>query len=68
MEQSVYSVSGMTCSHCVNAVRSEIARLPGVREVTVDLDGGKVTVQADAQPPLASVRAAVEEAGYELVG
>jgi len=67
MQQSVYSVSGMTCSHCANAVQSEIARVPGVREVTVDLHSGQVTVEADEQPDRAAIRAAVEEAGYELV-
>ncbi|HXZ64958.1 MAG TPA: heavy-metal-associated domain-containing protein [Streptosporangiaceae bacterium] len=68
MQESVYSVSGMTCSHCASAVRSEITRIPGVREVTVDLDAGLVTVEADGQPDRAAVRAAVEEAGYQLVG
>jgi copper chaperone len=67
MQQSVYSVSGMTCSHCASAVRAEIERLPGVREVTVDIDAGEVTVDADGQPDRAAIRAAVEEAGYELV-
>ena len=68
MQQNVYSVSGMTCSHCASAVRSEITRIPGVREVTVDLDAGLVTVEAEDQPDRAAVRAAVEEAGYQLVG
>jgi copper chaperone len=68
MGQSIYTVSGMTCSHCVNAVQSEIARIPGVRQVSADLDTGMVTVDAEEQPVLADVRAAVEEAGYQLVG
>ncbi len=68
MQENVYSVSGMTCSHCANAVRSEITRIPSVREVTVDVDAGLVTVAADDQPDRAEIRAAVEEAGYQLVG
>ncbi len=68
MQENVYSVSGMTCSHCANAVRSEITRIPGVREVTVDVDAGLVTVEADDQPDRGAIRAAVEEAGYQLVG
>jgi copper chaperone len=66
MGPSVYGVSGMTCSHCVNAVRSEISAIPGVSEVEVDLAAGKVTIAADPQPAVAAVRAAVEAAGYEL--
>jgi copper chaperone CopZ len=68
MEQSVYAVAGMTCSHCVNAVRSEISGIPGVTEVDVDLAGGKVTITAEPAPSADEVRAAVEAAGYELVG
>jgi copper chaperone CopZ len=68
MQQSIYAVTGMTCSHCVSAVRSEVAKIPGVRDVAVDLDAGKLTVMADEEPELAAVRVAVEEAGYELAG
>ena len=63
---STYSVVGMTCGHCVQAVTSELSTLPGVGDVQVDLGTGTVTVTSDA--PLAddAVRAAVDEAGYEL--
>ena len=47
MTTSTFQVQGMTCGHCVSAVRSEIGRLSGVSEVTVDLDSGKVTVTAE---------------------
>jgi copper chaperone len=68
MQQSVYVVTGMTCGHCESAVREELSRIPGVRDVSVDLGTGQVTVGADAAPDLAAVRAAVEEAGYQLAG
>jgi copper chaperone CopZ len=58
----------MTCSHCVNAVRSEISAIPGVTEVEVDLAAGKVMISADPQPSGDAVRAAIETAGYELAG
>jgi len=63
---STYSVVGMTCGHCVQAVTGELSTLPGVGDVQVDLGTGTVTVTSDA--PLAddAVRAAVDEAGYEL--
>jgi len=63
---STYTVTGMTCSHCVQSVSGELSALPGVEEVQVDLASGAVTVTSET--PLADddVRAAVDEAGYEL--
>jgi copper chaperone CopZ len=62
-----YTVTGMTCGHCVQAVTGELSALPGVDAVQIDLGTGAVTVTSAA--PLAddAVRAAVDEAGYELV-
>ncbi len=68
MGQSVYTVTGMTCSHCENAVRSEISGIPGVTSVDVDLASGRVSITADPDPEPAAVRGAVETAGYELAG
>jgi copper chaperone CopZ len=63
---STYTVTGMTCGHCVNAVTEELTALPGVEDVKVDLGTGAVTVTS--AEPLAddAVRAAVDEAGNEL--
>jgi copper chaperone CopZ len=56
----------MTCSHCVQAVTGELTALPGVQEVEIDLGTGAVTVTS-AEPLAADdVRAAVDEAGYEV--
>ena len=60
-----YVVEGMTCEHCVRSVTEEVSEVPGVTAVEVDLAGGRVTVQGDADD--AAVRAAVAEAGYEVV-
>ena len=57
----------MTCSHCVRAVTEEVGEVAGVRDVTVDLDTGKVTVSTDGDLDDAAVREAVVEAGYEVV-
>ncbi len=65
---STYTVSGMTCQHCVTAVTEEIGRIPGVRSVEVSLDAGKVAVRSDDALDPAAVAAAVDEAGYEVVG
>ena len=67
MSTSTWNVQGMTCSHCVHAVTTEISAIPGVSGVTVDLASGVVTVTADTDPSPESVAAAVDEAGYTLV-
>ena len=68
MSTSTYTVVGMTCGHCVSAVTEEVNGLPGVTAVQVDLATGELTVTRDAAVDEAAVRAAVEEAGYELAG
>jgi copper chaperone CopZ len=63
---STYTVTGMTCSHCVQAVTGELSTLAGVADVRVDLASGTVTVTSETPLADADVRAAVDEAGYEL--
>lgn len=70
MATTTYTVRGMTCGHCVNAVTEELQEIDGVTEVTIDLvEGGDspVTVTSAAELDRAAVVAAVDEAGYELV-
>ena len=61
-----YTVTGMTCGHCVNAVTNEVGKLEGVSAVDVDLSSGRVTVESDAPLDDAAVAAAVDEAGYAV--
>jgi copper chaperone len=68
MSTATYTVSGMTCGHCVSAVTEELTAVPGVTGVDVDLASGRVTVTSDAPVDDDAVRAAVDEAGYELTG
>lgn len=68
MAESTYTVSGMTCDHCTRSVTEELAELDGVEKVAVDLPTGAVTVTSAEPLPEAAVRAAVEEAGYQLTG
>lgn len=66
MTTTTYSVTGMTCDHCVRSVKGEIGQLTGVSAVEIDLATGGVTVTSEGELDEAQVRAAVEEAGYEL--
>ncbi len=71
MNTNAYHIDGMTCGNCVRHVREELAALPGVEDVAVDLvAGGTSTVTVTSAEPLAetAVRDAVDEAGYALVG
>ncbi|MEV1289537.1 cation transporter [Micromonospora sp. NPDC049679] len=66
-----YTVTGMTCAHCVSAVTAELTALAGVESVDVALVSGgdsTVTVTSATRLDEAAVRAAVDEAGYELTG
>lgn len=65
---STYTVTGMTCGHCVQAVTGELTKIDGVTSVDVALDTGTVTVTSVNPVGESAVRAAVEEAGYELAG
>ena len=67
MTTGVYTVRGMTCDHCVRAVSGELGKVAGVTGVDVDLASGRVTVSSTDALDDAAVRAAVDEAGFELV-
>jgi copper chaperone len=71
MTTTTYLVSGMSCDHCVHAVDQEVSALAGVAQVDVELsaDGAsRVTVTSSEPLDGDAVRAAIDEAGYELVG
>lgn len=64
-----FLVTGMTCGHCVASVTEEVGAIAGVQSVEVVLKKGgasRVTVHADGPLDVDAVRAAVEEAGYQL--
>jgi copper chaperone CopZ len=67
MTTATYTIQGMTCGHCVNAVSTELGRLPGVTDVNVDLGAGTATVISEQPLDPQAVRAAVDEAGYDVV-
>ncbi|MEU7826374.1 heavy-metal-associated domain-containing protein [Catellatospora sp. NPDC049133] len=66
--ETVYTVKGMTCGHCVSSVSAEVGRIDGVTGVQIDLTTGSVTVTSTEPLARAAVAGAVDEAGYELIG
>ena len=66
MPTVTYSVPGISCDHCRRAIESEVGAVEGVDDVEVDVARRTVTVSGTAED--AAVRAAVDEAGYEVAG
>lgn len=64
-DERVYTVQGMTCSHCTAAVAEEVRAVAGVTGVEVDLTTGRLAVRGEGYGDEA-IAAAVEEAGYEV--
>lgn len=67
MTTTTYDVRGMTCNHCAASVTAEVSTIPGVTDVAVDVPAGQVTISSEAQVSASAVKAAVAEAGYEVV-
>lgn len=62
---SEYTVTGMSCEHCVASVEEEVGALAGVSSVAAELETGRLTVAGDGFGD-EDVAAAVAEAGYEV--
>ncbi len=63
-----YTVSGMTCGHCVNHVTEEVSAIDGVTNVHVQLEGGTMSVESQDRVPFDAIVEAVKEAGdYTVV-
>ena len=64
-DQLTYSVPGVSCGHCRAAITAEVEQLDGVKDVVVDLDAKRVTVTGPGLDD-AAVRAAIDDAGYDV--
>lgn len=68
METTVLKVNGMSCEHCVKAVKKAVTALPGIGSVEVDLKAGMVTVEYDtAQTSLDKIKAEIDDQGYDII-
>lgn len=61
---TTYSVPAISCDHCKHAIETEVAKVPGVARVEVDV--ASKTVAVDGSAADAAVRAAIDEAGYDV--
>jgi copper chaperone CopZ len=67
MAANEYRVTGMTCGHCEMSVREEVGEIPGVDDIQVSAQTGRLVVTAATEIDDAQVLAAVAEAGYSAV-
>ena len=67
MDTTEYQITGMTCGHCEMWVREEVSAVPGVQDIEVSAQTGKLVVTFASPVDDAAVLAAVDEAGYEAV-
>jgi len=58
-----YSVPGISCGHCKQAIETEVSGVPAVESVAVDIEGKLVTVIGGDD---AAIRAAIDDAGYDI--
>ena len=66
MGRHVFEVPGISCGHCKTAIETEVAGVPGVDRVTVDVERRLVEIEGLAEGP--DVVAAINDAGYEVAG
>ncbi|MDN5758595.1 MAG: heavy-metal-associated domain-containing protein [Tomitella sp.] len=65
-QTSSYTVTGMTCGHCVASVTEEVKEIPGVENIKVSLETGELVITSHTPIDPIAVRAAVETAGYQV--
>ena len=66
MTTRTYDVPGISCAHCKSAIEGEVAKVAAVEAVVVDIDARTATVTGEADD--AAVRAAIDDAGYDVAG
>lgn len=67
MNTSEYHVTGMTCGHCEMSIREEVSTVPGVQEIQISAQTGKLVITSTEEVDDTAVITAVDEAGYQAV-
>lgn len=68
MERVVIKVGGMSCQHCVKAVKEALEALPGINEVQVNLEEKTAMFNwQDGETPMEEIVTAIEDQGYEVL-
>ncbi len=59
-------INGMRCQHCVNSTKQALESIPGVSNVSIDLDKGEASFDGDVS--LENVKEAIAKIGFEVIG
>jgi len=63
----ILQIRGMSCAHCVQHTKEALESTAGVKSAEVSLENKSAVVEHDDQASLDTLKAAVEEAGYEVM-
>ena len=64
--KTILQIEGMSCAHCVQHVKEALEAVAGVKSAEVNLQNKSAEVEHEDKVSLAALKAAVEEAGYEV--
>jgi len=67
MEKSIIKVDGMSCEHCVKAIKKAVSALSGVSDVAVDLKAKTVTVEHGPALQLEQIKTEIKDQGYDII-
>jgi len=60
------NIKGMSCSHCEMAVSQALKQMGDIKDVKIDLAGGKAVIEHESPIDMVKVKDAIEKAGYEV--
>ena len=66
--QKTLKIEGMMCTHCSGRVKKALEELPGVVSAEVSHENGTAVVTTSAPVDDATLKKAVEDQGYQVVG
>ena len=64
MEKKTFSIPGISCGHCVNAIKTELSELEGIAKVEGDIEGKSVAVEWDAPATEETIKNKLVEINY----
>lgn len=64
MEKQTFTVSKISCGHCIMTIKNELGQVNGVHRVDGDPQGKSIIVEWDTPATTAAIKAKLEEIGY----
>jgi len=64
MEKKTFSIPGISCGHCVNAIKSELTELAGVSKVEGNIESKSVNIEWDSPATEETIKNKLTEINY----